>query len=80
MYVPQNLHQDAHQLSVPNSNGTYGSPSLLAQLIICAITNRPVCVIGSGIGGSGGVLSVVDRLITCKSYVYTVKQKSQKSL
>ena len=52
----------------------------LTQLITCAITNRPVCVIGDSIGGSGSVLGAVDRLLTCKSYAYTVKQKSQKTL
>ena len=53
---------------------------LLAQLISCAITNRPVCLIGSGAGSSSGVLGIADRLLTCKSYAYTLKQKSQKTL
>ena len=51
-----------------------------AHLINCAITNRPVHVIGSGVGTGSNVLGVVDRLLTCKSYAYTVKQKSQKTL
>ena len=55
-------------------------PSFLAQLISCAITNCPVRVIGGGIGGGGSVLGVVDRLLICKSYAYTVKQKSKKTL
>ena len=52
----------------------------LAQLISCTITNHTVQVIGGGIGSGGSVLSVVDRLLTCKSYAYTLKQKSQKTL
>ena len=43
------------------------------QLTSCATTNCPVHVIGGGIGSE---LDIVDRLLTCKSYAYTMKQKS----
>ena len=62
------------------SSWTYIWYQLLVQLVSCAITNHPVCLIGGGVVSGGGVLGVVDRLLTCKSYVYTVKQKSQKTL
>ena len=49
----------------------------LAQLVSCATTNCPVHVIGGGIGSE---LDIVDRLLTCKSYAYTMKQKSHTTL